>query len=96
MTCAVADVVVAIVAQRHIDDATLGEVAQVVEAALEGMAVLYAEHDALSALVLVLPQVVGRTGNSDMLAVFGDDGLYLVEDVVGVLLGMLGKRHGLR
>ena len=94
-TCAVADVVVAIVAQRHIDDATLGEVAQVVEAALEGMAILDAEHDALPALVLVQPQVVGRAGDGDMLAMLGDDGLYLVEDVVSILLGMLVKGHGL-
>ena len=83
-------------AQRHIDDAALGEVAQVVEAALEGVAVLDAQHDALSALVLVLPQVVGGAGYGDMLAMLVDDSLYLVKDVVGVLLGMLGKRHGLR
>ena len=94
-TCAVADVVVAIVAKRHIDDAALGEVAQVVKAALEGVAVLDAQHDALLALVLVMPQVVGRAGYGDMLAMLGDDGLYLIEDVVGILLGMLSKRHGL-
>ena len=94
-TCGVTDVVVAIVAQCHIDDATLGKVAQVVDAALDGMAVLDTEHDALLALVLVQPQIVGGAGNGHMFAMLGRNGFYLVEDFVSVLLRMLVKWHGL-
>ena len=86
-SCRVADVVVAIVAQRHVDDAPFGEVAQVFYLAVQGVTVLDAQHDALLAQVLVLPEVIRGSGNADILAVLGDDVLYLVEDVVGVFSG---------
>ena len=50
----VADVVVAVVAERDVHHAALGEVFQVGKFALDGQPVLNAEHDAFPAVALVV------------------------------------------
>ena len=84
----VADVIVAVVAEGHIDDATIGKVLQVLDLAVEGDAVLDAQHDRLAALALVLPEVGRGACNPHIVAVLLGDGLYLVEDIVGKGLGL--------
>ena len=42
--CRVADVVVAVVAQGGVDDASLGKMVNVVERVVKGLSVLYAQH----------------------------------------------------
>ena len=54
-SCGVADIVVAIVTERHIDDAPLGKVPQVLYLSIQRMTVLNTEHDALLALMLIHP-----------------------------------------
>ena len=68
--------------------------------AVEGEAVLDAEHDALQTTVLVEPEVVGGAGQGDILAVLGDYLFDLVEDAVGkggrVFDRLRGRGEGLR
>ena len=85
--CRVADVVVAIVAEGHIDDAALCEVLQVFRLSVDGQSVLYAQHDALPARLFVGQQVGRRAGYGEIVAVAVDDVFYLVEDDVGIFLG---------
>ena len=69
-------------AKGHIDDATLLEMLQILKTAIEGDTVFDAEHDALEASVLVHPKIIGRAGQSEILAVLADNLLNLVEDIV--------------
>ena len=55
------------------------------------MTILNAEHDALLAQVFVYPQVVRGSGNAYILAAGGYHLFYLVEDIVGILLRMVGR-----
>ena len=86
----VADVVVAIVAEGHVDDATVVEVLQVLQLSVEGDAVFDAEHDGFEPPVLVDPEVVGSPGKGDMGTVLRHYLFYLVEDTVGKGSGMVG------
>ena len=79
----VADVVVAIMAEGDINHATILEMLQALQMAVEGEAVLDAEHDALQTTVLVEPEVVGGAGQGDIGTVLGDNLFDLVEDAVG-------------
>ena len=88
-TCGVADIVVAIVAKCHIDDAALGKMAEVLDLAVQSMAVLNAQHNALLAQVLVHPQIIGGACQSNVLTAFLDNIFYLVEDVVGICCRMI-------
>ena len=81
----VADVVVAIVAEGDVHDATLGEMLHVGQVVFQGQSVLYAEHDTLPALSLVTVKVGGGTCDAEILIVLAHDFLYLVEDKVGIL-----------
>ena len=85
----VADIVVAVVAEGHVDDATLSEVSQTFDGAIEGDAVLDAEHDALQTLVLVTPEVCRGTGDGHCMGIRAYHLLDLVEDMIGILSGIL-------
>ena len=89
----VADIIVAIVAEGHIDDAAIGEVLQIRELTVEGDAVLDAEHDRLESLALVVPEVIGGAGERNSLCIVVHERLYLVEDMISVCSGVL---RGLR
>ena len=80
----VAYLIVAIVTERHIDDATLGEVLQVLQLSVECQSVLDAQHDRLTSIALVLIEVAWRTGNTDIGLVFRNYLLDLIEDEIGV------------
>ena len=84
---AVADVVVAIVAQGDVYYPALREVFHVGDVVIEGNAVLYAKHDGLAPFALVFKEVGRRTGDADVLAVAPHDGFYLVENEIGILHG---------
>lgn len=84
-TGAVANIVIAIVTQCDIHHASLGEVAHIGNVVIESKPILYAHHDALAPLSLVLVKVGRRAGNADILAVLVHDTLYLVKDQVGIL-----------
>lgn len=85
--CRVADVVVAIVAERDIYNATLGEVAYVSKVVLESQSVFNAEEDRLTSVALILIQVGRRACDTDVVAVLSDDLLELVKDKVSILAG---------
>ena len=85
----VADIVVAVVAEGHIDDAAVGEMAQSLDGAVEGDAVLDAEHDALQSLALVTPQVVGGACQGYAAGILAHHRLDLVEDLIGIFRGVL-------
>ena len=88
-TCGVADIVITIMAKRHIDDAALGKVVEVLNLAVQGVSVLNAQHDALLAKVLVLPQIIGGACQSNVLTAFLDNIFYLVENIVGIRCRMI-------
>ena len=83
-SCGVADIVVAVVTKRHIDDAAVGEVLQVADVALQRQSVLDGEHDALASLALVAIEVVGCASQRQIVGLRSHDAFYLVEDAVGV------------
>ena len=60
----VADIVVAIVAERDIDDTTLREMAHVGEVMVQRQSILNTEHDRFAAFALVLIEVCRGTGNA--------------------------------
>ena len=78
----ITDIVVAIMAKRHIDDATLCEVTQIDDAALDGCPVLDAQHDALTTSLLVGEEFVGGASDADILLVGCHDRLNLIEDAI--------------
>ena len=51
--CRVADVIIAVMTERHIDDAALGKVLQVLQLPIQRQTILDAQHDALPTLALV-------------------------------------------
>ncbi len=81
----VADVVVAIMTEGNIHNASLGEVLYIRKVVLQGQPILYAEHDALSTLALVAVKISRSTGDAEILAVLAHYLFYLVEDEVGIL-----------
>ena len=85
----IADIVVAVVAEGHIDDAAISEVAQTLDRTIEGDAVLDAEHDALQSLALVTPQVVGGARQRYAVGILAYHLLDLVEDMIGKFGGVL-------
>ena len=83
----VTDIIVAIVTECDIDHTPLCEMLQICEVAFKRQSVLDAEHNALATLVLVHPEIVGRTCNADIRTVLSDNRLYLIKDEVGIGLG---------
>ena len=75
----IADIVVTIMAERHIDDAPLCKVAELLQLTVQSQSVLDAQHDALPALPLVGIQVCRRTGDAEISTISVHDLLYLVE-----------------
>ena len=71
-------------AERHIHDAALGEVLQVLQLTVESQTVLDSEHDRLPAVALVLIQVARGTGDTQVSLVIVDNLLYFVENEVGI------------
>ena len=57
---------------------------QVGQLAVQGQSVLDAQHDALTALLLVGIEVCRRTGDTEICAILGHHLLYLVENQVGI------------
>ena len=55
------------------------------------MTILNTKHNALLGQMFVEPQVVRSSGNAYILAASGYHLFYLVEDVVGILLRMVGR-----
>ena len=82
----VADVVIAIMTERDVDDAPLSEVLHIRQVVVQGQTILNAQHDALAALALVLVKVGGGTGNAQITTVAPHNVLYLVENQVGIEL----------
>ena len=80
----VTKIVVTIMAERHIDNAALGKMLQVLQLAVEGQTVLNTKHDGLAAVALVLVEVARRAGNAQVGLVLADNLLDLVEDKVGI------------
>ena len=89
----VADVVVAVVAECHIDHTPLAEGFDIVDVVADGVAVFDAEHDGAFASAFESPEVVGGVGDIDSCAVLCHHFLDLGEDLVclggGVLKGCL-------
>ncbi len=81
----IADIIIAIMAERDINDAALGEMLHVADIVLQGEAVLNTEHDALSALPLIAVKIGRSAGYAEIIAVLTHDFLYLVEDEIGIL-----------
>ena len=81
----VAQVVVAIMAQRDIDHAAFGKVPDVLELSAECQTVLDAQHDAFAAVALVLVEVAGGAGNTKVAVVLTYNFLDFIEDQVGIL-----------
>ena len=77
--------VVAVMTQRHICYATLGEVPQVVDVILNGKTVLYAEYYALASLRLVSLDVGYGACLCYLTVAVSHYALYLVEYKIGVL-----------
>ena len=83
----VADVVVAVVAERDIGHATLCESLYVFEFVLERQTVFDGQNDGFAAFSLVFVEVGRRTGEAQILLVLLDDGFDLVENAVSVGTG---------
>ena len=62
----------------------IGEMLQVFKFSFECQSVFDTEHDTLQSLVLVHPELVGGTGDRDIVFVPTDDLLNLIEDQVGI------------
>ena len=60
----IADIVVAIMAQGHIDDTTLGKMLQTIQMTIECQTVLNAQHDTFAPLLLIGIEVGRRTSYS--------------------------------
>ena len=87
----VADIIITVVAERHIDDTSLSEMLQVVQIAIKGNAILNAKHDELLAVVLLKYQQCGIFDDSHIILMLTDNLLYLVEDTVGIFGRILGR-----
>ena len=61
----VTDVVIAIVTQRHIDDATLGKMLQTFQLSIESKPILNAKHDAMATLLFIRIEVGRGTSYPD-------------------------------
>ena len=90
----VADVVVAVVAEGDIDDATVGKVAQMAEVVLDGETVFDARHDRFHPVLLVLPQFLRVSGAAYGVGMGAEDFVYAVEYHVGILMGRTGRQRG--
>ena len=84
-TSRVTDIIIAIVAQRHIDNTTLSKVLQMLQLSINGKAIFYTQHDTMTTLLFVRIQVSRRTCDTKELLVFLHHRLNLVEDEVGIL-----------
>lgn len=78
-SCAIADIIVAIMTKRDVNYTPSGEMGDIGKTALQCQTVLYAQHDALAPPPFVGIQLSGRTGNTYMVGIGGSDTLYLVE-----------------
>ena len=92
----VAEVVVAVMTERHIDDAALGEVLQVLQLTVEGQSVLDAEHDGLTAVAFVFVEVAWSAGDADILTVLLYNLLDLVKDEISIFEGSWNVERHLR
>ena len=84
----VADVVVAIVAERHIDHASLAEFLHIGDVLSDGIAILNAQHDGFLARALETEDVFGAVGDIHRCAVLRHHLLYLSENLVGFGCGV--------
>ena len=83
----VTDIIITIVAERHIDNAALGEVLQGLQLAVESQTVFDAKHDRFPAVALIFIQIAGGAGDAQIGLVVIDNLLDLVEDEVGIFRG---------
>ena len=83
----VADVVVAIVAERDVGHAALRKSTDVFELVLQRKTVFNGQNDGFQPHSLVFTEVVGRAGESQVRLLLLDDGFNLVENAVGVCIG---------
>ena len=84
-TCGTADVVVTVVAERHIDDAVLlQETLQQMDVATDGIAVLDAEHDGLAPLSLQAMEILDIIGHAHGCRIRLDHLLHAGELAVGI------------
>ena len=84
-TGTIANIIIPIMAERNIDDATLSKMLHVGKVVSKRQSVLYTEHDTLSSLPLVAIEVGRRTGDTQVIAILTHNSLYLVKDQVGIL-----------
>ena len=87
----VTDIIVAVMAEGHIDDTSISKVLQILQFPIKGDAILNAEHNALAACLLILPKIGRGTGNAHIVAVIIGDSLDLVEDVISISRGILRR-----
>ena len=78
-------------AKGHIDDATIGKVLQILQFAIEGDTILNAQHDALATSPFIFPQFCRCTGNPHIITLLPDNSLYLIEDIICIGRGILGR-----
>ena len=85
-TCRVAYLVVAIVTQSNVDDATVGKVLHVMQVVLYRQTVFYTDHQRFSSFALVAQQVLTVAGKGDIARIAKHNLINLVEDKVSISL----------
>ena len=83
-SCTVANRVVAVVTQRDINDSALRKVGNVANIVFNSQPVFNAEHNAFLAHRLVFVELLGCSGQGNIVTLVRHDGLYLVENAIGI------------
>ena len=82
-SCRVTDVVVAIVAEGHINDTTFAESFHITDVLANRITILDTQHNGLLALLLQSPEVIRRVGNIHSRTVLGCHLLNLRKNLIG-------------
>ena len=79
----VADIIIAIMTKGDIHDATVLEMLDIVDVAIECQTILDTHHDTLASGTLIVPQLLRRTGKRQIIGILCHDLFNLIKDIIG-------------